>query len=71
MAETITRFIERISLTLDQLKYIYPEETVGNGETAQQTLERLARARAAGGTQWEYPTRWPKGSTTNSPSRQR
>ncbi|MCR6672722.1 error-prone DNA polymerase [Devosia ginsengisoli] len=40
------RFIGRISFTLDQLKYIYPEETVGNGETAQQTLERLARAGA-------------------------
>src|SRR5690606_14313967 len=27
--------------SLDQLKYNYPEETIGNGETAQQTLERL------------------------------
>ncbi|WP_203064676.1 error-prone DNA polymerase [Paradevosia shaoguanensis] len=32
----------RISFSLDQLRYIYPEETVGNGETAQQTLERLS-----------------------------
>jgi DNA polymerase III alpha subunit len=46
IAET-SRFIERISFTLDELKYIYPEETVGNGETAQQTLERLAQAGAA------------------------
>ena len=37
LAET-TRLISRITFTLDQLRYIYPEETVGNGETAQQTL---------------------------------
>lgn len=37
-----TRFLARISFSLDQLKYIYPEETVGNGETAQGTLERLS-----------------------------
>lgn len=35
-------FLARIAFSLDQLKYIYPEETVGNGETAQQTLERLS-----------------------------
>ncbi|MCF1743799.1 error-prone DNA polymerase [Paradevosia shaoguanensis] len=40
LAET-TRFLRRIEFTLDQLKYNYPEETVGNGETAQETLERL------------------------------
>ncbi|MGV8954945.1 MAG: error-prone DNA polymerase, partial [Cypionkella sp.] len=37
----------RISFSLAQLKYNYPEETIGNGETAQQTLERLAWAGAA------------------------
>ncbi|KKC35162.1 hypothetical protein WH87_18085 [Devosia epidermidihirudinis] len=47
------RFIARIEFSLDQLKYNYPEETVGNGETAQQTLERLA---------WEGAAkRFPKG----------
>ncbi len=35
------RFMARIHFSLDQLKYNYPEETIGNGETAQQTLERL------------------------------
>ncbi|UJW84251.1 error-prone DNA polymerase [Devosia sp. SL43] len=40
-------FIARIGFSLDQLKYNYPEETVGNGETAQQTLERLTWAGAA------------------------
>jgi len=40
-------FIARIDFSLDQLKYNYPEETVGNGETAQQTLERLAWEGAA------------------------
>jgi error-prone DNA polymerase len=34
-------FAARIGFSLDQLKYNYPEETIGNGETAQQTLERL------------------------------
>ena len=46
LAETI-RFISRIEFSLDQLKYNYPEETIGNGETAQQTLERLTWAGAA------------------------
>ena len=40
-------FITRIGFSLDQLEYNYPEETVGNGETAQQTLERLTWAGAA------------------------
>ncbi|HUH76821.1 MAG TPA: PHP domain-containing protein, partial [Devosia sp.] len=40
IAET-QRLVARIAFSLDQLKYNYPEETVGNGETAQQTLERL------------------------------
>ncbi len=35
------RLLERISFTLDQLRYNYPTETIGNGETAQETLERL------------------------------
>ena len=46
LAET-GRFIARIGFSLDQLKYNYPEETVGNGETAQQTLERLTWLGAA------------------------
>ena len=47
------RFIKRIDFSLDQLKYNYPEETIGNGETAQQTLERLT---------WEGAAkRFPKG----------
>jgi len=40
-------FIDRIGFSLDQLHYNYPEETTGNGETAQQTLERLTWAGAA------------------------
>ncbi|HEY0033719.1 MAG TPA: error-prone DNA polymerase, partial [Devosia sp.] len=40
-------FIDRIGFSLDQLKYNYPEETNGNGETAQQTLERLTWEGAA------------------------
>ncbi|UXN74468.1 hypothetical protein N8D56_04800 [Devosia sp. A8/3-2] len=40
-------FIARIDFSLDQLKYNYPEETIGDGETAQQTLERLTREGAA------------------------
>ncbi|MEO7221617.1 MAG: error-prone DNA polymerase, partial [Devosia sp.] len=35
-------FLKRINFSLDELQYNYPEETTGNGETAQQTLERLA-----------------------------
>jgi len=37
----------RIGFCLDQLHYNYPEETIGTGETAQQTLERLTWAGAA------------------------
>ena len=33
--------LSRINFSLDELQYNYPEETIGNGETAQQTLERL------------------------------
>ncbi len=40
LAET-GRFAARISFSLEDLRYNYPEETVGNGETAQQTLVRL------------------------------
>lgn len=46
IAETL-RFVGRIDFSLDQLKYNYPEETTGNGETAQQTLERLTWEGAA------------------------
>jgi error-prone DNA polymerase len=46
VAET-QRFIARIDFSLDQLKYNYPEETIGDGETAQQTLERLTWVGAA------------------------
>jgi error-prone DNA polymerase len=48
--------LDRISFSLDQLKYIYPEETVGNGETAQQTLERLTYE----GAGWRYPNGIPE-----------
>ncbi|MBD8066548.1 error-prone DNA polymerase [Devosia sp. PTR5] len=40
-------FIRNINFSLDQLKYNYPEETTGNHETAQQTLERLTWEGAA------------------------
>ncbi len=33
--------LSRIAFSLDQLRYNYPTETIGNGETAQETLERL------------------------------
>ena len=46
IAET-QRLIARIDFSLDQLKYNYPEETTGSGETAQQTLERLTWEGAA------------------------
>ncbi|HTJ57863.1 MAG TPA: error-prone DNA polymerase [Devosiaceae bacterium] len=52
LAET-QKILARIHFTLDQLAYSYPEETVGNGETAQETLERLT---------WEgAEKRFPKG----------
>jgi len=41
VAET-ERFASLIHFSLDELKYNYPDETIGNGETAQQTLERLS-----------------------------
>ncbi len=53
LAETI-RLLDRIGFSLDQLRYNYPTETIGNGESAQQTLERLT---------WEGASRrYPKGS---------
>jgi error-prone DNA polymerase len=48
--------LDQIHFSLDELKYIYPEETVGNGETAQQTLERLAYE----GAGWRYPKGIPE-----------
>ncbi|MDB5506929.1 MAG: polymerase alpha subunit [Devosia sp.] len=48
-------FLGRIGFSLNQLKYNYPTETVGNGETAQATLERLT---------WEGAARrFPEGLT--------
>jgi len=41
------KLVGRIGFRLDQLSYSYPEETVGDGETAQETLERLAWKGAA------------------------
>jgi error-prone DNA polymerase len=46
LAET-QRLLSRTTFSLDELRYNYPEETIGNGETAQQTLERLSWAGAA------------------------
>ena len=40
-------FAARIEFGLEQLEYNYPEETIGTGETAQQTLERLTWEGAA------------------------
>jgi error-prone DNA polymerase len=40
-------FLERITFTLDDLRYNYPEETTGQGEAAQETLERLTWAGAS------------------------
>jgi len=52
IAET-RRLLARIGFSLDQLRYNYPTETIGNGETAQETLERLT---------WEGAhKRYPKG----------
>ena len=39
--------LDRIGFSLDQLRYNYPTETIGNGETAQETLERLTWIGAA------------------------
>ena len=46
IAETI-RFADRITFSLDQLKYNYPDEPVPPGKTPQQHLEDLAWAGAA------------------------
>src|ERR1700748_3292772 len=43
IAETL-RFADRISFSLDQLKYQYPDEPVPPGKTAQQHLEDLTQA---------------------------
>ena len=57
IAET-QKFIARIDFALSQLEYNYPEETIGNGETAQQTLERLTWA----GAKKRFPEGLPPGS---------
>jgi error-prone DNA polymerase len=49
IAETI-RFANRITFSLDQLKYNYPDEPVPKGKTAQQHLHDLAWQGAA----WRY-----------------
>jgi error-prone DNA polymerase len=49
VAETI-RFANRITFSLDQLKYNYPDEPVPKGKTAQQHLQDLAWQGAA----WRY-----------------
>jgi len=50
ITETL-RFAARITFSLDELRYNYPTETVGNGETPQETLERLSWA----GARRRYP----------------
>jgi error-prone DNA polymerase len=55
IAETV-RVAGRIGFSLDQLRYNYPEETIGNGETAQETLERLTWA----GADRRYPNGVPE-----------
>ena len=60
VAET-QKLLARVSFSLDQLKYVYPEETVGNGETAQQSLERLAYAGALSRYPHGVPERVSKG----------
>jgi len=40
LSET-NRLVGLINFSLEDLRYNYPEETIGNGETAQQTLTRL------------------------------
>jgi len=54
IAET-TRFAARIDFSLDQLKYNYPTEAWGNGETPQETLERLTWQ----GANWRYKNEVP------------
>ena len=53
--------LSRIAFTLDQLRYNYPEETTGDGETAQQTLERLTWE----GAHWRFPEGLPNGIKEN------
>lgn len=60
LAET-ERFLSLIHFSLDRLRYNYPEEAIGNGETAQQTLERLSRAGAARRYRDGVPERVQKG----------
>jgi error-prone DNA polymerase len=55
VAQTIG-FLDRITFRLDDLKYLYPDETVGKGETAQETLERLTYE----GAHWRYPDGIPE-----------
>lgn len=51
--EETARFVDHIGFSLEDLRYEYPQETIGNGETAQQTLERLS---------WEgADKRYPRG----------
>jgi DNA-directed DNA polymerase III PolC len=57
IAET-QRFTAGIEFDLSDLEYNYPEETVGNGETAQQTLERLTWA----GAERRFPEGLPPGT---------
>ena len=54
--EQTQRILARIDFSLDELRYNYPEETIGNGETAQETLERLAWE----GAQFRYPSGIPQ-----------
>jgi len=56
IAETC-RLAGQIGFALSQLEYNYPEEVVGNGETAQQTLERLTWA----GAEKRFPEGLPPG----------
>src|SRR5262249_12155741 len=49
VAETV-RFAERISFSLDQLRYNYPDEPVPKGRTPQEHLEELAWS----GAMWRY-----------------
>lgn len=56
LAETQV-LLGRIDFSLDQLRYNYPTETIGNGETAQETLERLTWVGAAR----RYPHGVPEG----------
>lgn len=52
------KFIAKIDFALSQLEYNYPEETIGNGETAQETLERLTWE----GAKKRFPEGLPPGS---------